>query len=328
MSSSYTKMVFMAVFLFLINGCLRDVPHDNPLDPQNSNRGFTLKGTVNTLYAPVQTIANAVITIDPLNEKVFSKSDGSYAIENLLPGFYTVHCTAEGYTHDSLIVNLRGNETIDFFLDGLPFFRRISLTTHHTSQFFPVEDLYFLQIESDVDDPDGIADINNVFFDIPEYNVHDTLAASLRAGTFSKRLSIDDLPVNTIQTLIGRAFILTVSDDAGKQVQSGKRYLTRVIEETPVLSAPVNLQAVPADSIRFQWQKVRLPYWFSLSIKIFQINQGLLSEVAELADIPGTMESLAIKNSLPVASYVWILKITDEFGNSSSSREGTFQVVN
>ncbi len=312
----------------LLAGCLEDVPHDNPLDPQNSNRGFTLSGTVNTLYAPVQTISNAIITLAPMNLKVFSNSDGRFILENLLPGKYTLYCSADGYTRDSVEVNLQANQTIHFYLDGLPYFETISLTTHHLSQFFPVEDLYYLQIQARVNDPDGIADINSVFFDIPEYSVHDTLFVSLEAGTFSRRLSIDDLPVNTIQTLIGRAFILTVQDDAGKSVKSGKRYLTRVIEETPVLSEPVNLQTVPADSIRFTWQKVRLPYWFNLRIEIFQINQGLLSPVSTIADIPGGLQTFTIGNTLPAANYVWILKITDEFGNSSSSREGTFQVTN
>ncbi len=318
-----------ALFLLLFAaGCLEDVPHDNPLDPQNSNRGYTLSGTVNTLYAPVQTISNAIITLEPGNEKVFSRSDGSFLLENLLPGDYTVYCTADGYTRDSLRVTLNANHVVNFFLDGLPYFETISLTTQHLSQFFPVEDLYYLQIEARVNDPDGIADINSVFFDIPEYNVHDTLFVSLEAGTFSRRLSIDDLPVNTIQSLIGRAFILSVLDDAGKTVKSGKRYLTRVIEETPVLNQPVNLQTVPVDSIRFIWQKVRLPYWFNLKIEIFQINQGLLSPVTTIPDIPGATQTLTISNTLPAANYVWILKVTDEFGNSSSSREGTFQVTN
>lgn len=323
-----TAFYLLVVLNVGIISCFDDVAHENPLDPHNKNQGFIISGKVNTFYAPVRSISNAVITLMPNNNKFFSGSDGDFEISGLAPGNYTVFCTADGYGRDSTQIDLQANMKVSFFLDGLPFFENISLTTIHTSHFFPVDDMFFLQIDTQVNDLDGIADIDNVLFDIPEFNVSDTLEISLEAGLFTKRLSIDDLPINTIQTLIGRAFILSVTDDAGITTKSDKSFLTRVIEATPVLNQPQNLQTVPPDSIHFTWEKVRLPYWFSHTLEIFQINQGFLTKTTEINNIASIEIDTTIENTFPPGDYVWILTIIDEFGNTSSSKEGTFHVSN
>jgi len=322
------KIFYLVLLIsFSLISCLDDVPHDNPLDSQSKKYGFTINGKVRTLYAPVKLISNAVITLLPVNTKFFSNNEGNFEITGLLPGEYTVHCTSDGFAQDSININLQSNMDIDFFLDGLPFFEKIIISTHQVTRSFPVEAMFFLQLDVQVSDLDGIADINSVFFEIPELNVIDTLEASLTAGLFSKRLSIDDLPVNTIHTLIGRTFLLNVSDDAGITTKSDKRFLTRVIEETPIPTQPISFQTVVSDSIQFIWEKVRPPYWFTHTIEIFLINQQLLTKVFEIKNISGTDNTIMINAGLPSGDYVWILTITDEFGNtSSSSKEATFHV--
>jgi len=309
-----------------LTACLNDVAHDNPLDPQSHNRGFSISGQVNTFYAPFRPIPNAVISLFPGEKKFFSLSDGSFSITDLKPGTYTVFCQADGYGADSLSIDLSNDQKITFHIDGLPFFERIALTTHHILRFFPVEDQFYLQVDARVNDPDGVADIKRVSFEIPDFSAKDTLAPSLNAGEFSNRLSIENLPVNTIHSLIGRDFILSIEDDPGQVVKSGDQYLTRVIDATPVVISPTNLQVVANDSITFKWQKLRLPYWYEHKIEIFQINLGLLTRVKEINSIPATAISKKIKNDLPTSDYVWILSVNDEFGNSSSGKEGTFHI--
>ena len=179
-----------------------------------------------------------------------------------------------------------------------------------------------------MNDLDGIADINRVQFQIPELNVIDTLSPSLDVGIFKRRFSIDDFPVNTIQTLIGREFILNVTDDESVTINSEKQFLTRVIEKTPVLIEPVSFQTIVTDSIQFIWEKVREPFWFEHSIEIFQINQSLLLKIDEIKTIANSETFLSIKNLLPTGDYIWVLKISDEFGNTSisSSIKGRFHV--
>ena len=313
------------VLLFL-SSCLDDVAHDNPVDPDNKDQGLQLKGKVQTLYAPVSPIPNAVISIRQLNKNIFSASDGSFQFSNLEPGNYMVFCSAPGYNTDSVSIELKSHTNISFFLDGLPYFEKILLNTHHITRSFPVDDFFNITIEAFVNDPDGISDIQKAFFDIPEFSTSDTLPASLTAGEFKITLKVSDLPVNTIHSLIGRAFILSVMDDANITVKSGERFLTRIIDETPVLVSPQNLATVPEDTIEFKWQSLRLPYWFTHSIELYQINFGLLSFVIEIKNIKATETSFLMENNLPNGDYVWILVVEDEFGNTSSSKEGTFTV--
>ncbi len=320
-----------SVYIFLLisialTACLNDVTHDNPLDPKSHNRGFSITGQVHTFYAPFRPVPNAVISLLPGEKKSFSSSEGSFSITGLTPGTYTVFCRADGFGADSLAIDLSKDQKIAFHLDGLPFFEKIALTTHHVLRFFPVEDQFYLQVDTRVNDPDGIADIKRVSFEIPDFSAMDTLAPSLNAGEFSNRLSIENLPVNTIHSLIGRDFILSIEDDPGQIVKSGDQYLTRVIDASPVVTSPTNLQVVPNDSITFKWEKLRLPYWYEHKIEIFQINLGLLTRVKEINNIPASAISQKTKNDLPTGDYVWILSVSDEFGNSSSGKEGTFHI--
>lgn len=314
------------IALFYLTSCFDDIAHDNPIDPNNSNQGLQLKGNVQTLYAPVSPIPNAIISIKQLNKNIFSASDGTFEFNNLEPGSYVIFCSAPGYNMDSAAIEIKSHTNINFFLDGLPYFEKITLSTHHITRFFPVDDFFNITIETIVNDPDGISDIQKVFFDIPEFASSDTLPASLVAGEFKITLNVSDLPVNTIHSLIGRAFVLSVMDDANIVVKSEEKFLTRVIDETPALISPQNLAVVAADSIKFSWQTVRLPFWFTHSIAIYQINFGLLSFVDEIKNINATETSYIMENSLPNGDYVWILIVEDEFGNTSSSKEGTFNV--
>ena len=318
----YLTIVIMGVFF----ACLADVPHDNPIDPNNKNRGFSISGKVTTLYAPVQNLSNAIITIEPGEQNLFSTSDGSFEFNGLEPGFYTIFCTANGYSLDSLEVDLQSDQTINFSLDGLPYFEQTALTTHHISRFFPVDDLFLLEVNVKVNDPDGVSDIKQVYFDITEFDASDTLDASLETGFFSKRLSVDDLPINSIHSLIGRAFYISIMDDANQITVSNELFLTRIIDLTPILESPTNLETVASDTIEFLWQKNRLPFLFRHRIEIFQINLGLLTKVDELNNIPSDISKWSAAHNLPKGDYVWILTIIDEFGNTSSSKEGTFNV--
>ncbi len=312
--------------LFFLTACFKDVPHDNPIDPLNKERGYTISGQVNTLYAPNLPINNAVLSIIETGDKVFSDNNGRYSMSELEPGNYKITCTADGYATDSIQVELNGDIVVDFFLDGLPYFERISLATRHISRFFPIDEIFLLELETEVDDPDGISDINRVYVEIKEFAILDTLDATADADRYTLTLSIDDLPVNSIHNLIGKAFYFYIEDDAGIVVKSEARFLTRIIDPTPVLINPVNLQSVSSDTIDFKWEKVRLPYNFNHKIEIFQINFGLLTKVTDIENIPSSENSLKYLHSFPRADYIWILTVMDDFGNSSSSREGSFRI--
>ncbi|MCA9731864.1 MAG: carboxypeptidase regulatory-like domain-containing protein [Deferribacteres bacterium] len=305
---------------------MNDVPHENPLDPFNTKNLISIDGTVQTFYPPRRPIANAVVTLQPGNSRIFSNQDGSFLFTGLISDDYTVYATAEGYNRDSIEVTLNDNQSsLVFNLDGLPYFKNIALKTHHISRHFPIDEMYSLQIDASVDDFDGIADINQVAFAIPALNQTGTLEATQNFGIFSKILNIEE-PVPSIHALIGRQFILNVTDDVGITVSSDAQFLTRVIDLTPQLVFPTELDTITATQSTFEWTRVHLNYPFTLKIEIYRINFGALIKAKEYTNIPAEQRSAPIDYEFSSGNYLWILTIIDEFGNTSSSKEGTFHV--
>jgi len=320
------RLFFVIIISIALQGCLSDVPHTNPIDPLNPQKGYTLNGMVTSLYDPVQPLANCLLILHPGDQRTFSDENGRFVFENLSPDTYALTATRARYQSDSLTFSLTGDQTINIRLDGLPQFETIGITTHHTSQFFPVDDLYYVALHTSVNDPDGLSDISRVLVDIPEYSFTDTLQITPTPGVYTLRVNVEDLPVNTVQNLIGRALYFRVYDQPGAVIRSTPRYLTRVIETTPVPTEPTGLSTVPGDTITFRWQPLSLPYDFSLKIQLYQINQGVLFFINEINVGAPLGNSSKQENTLPAGDYVWRLMIVDEFGNTSLSKESTFKV--
>jgi hypothetical protein len=314
------------ILLISLSACLEDVSRDNPLDPANGNNSLQLSGQVLTFYHPRKAISQASILIQPGNLVVLSDEDGRFTFRNIESGTYTLICQAEGYQLDSANVTVQASFSHTFLLDGLPQFEKISIKAHHRSRWFPREELYFLELETLVNDPDGIGDIQSVLCEIPAINFTDTLRAGINAGEFSSTLFDSDLPVASVHQLIGRQVHFSVTDDFGTTTISEPKYLTRIIEQSPTLISPVELQPIDNYPIDFQWQRVSVPYPATLKIEIFQINLGIAFRAKEIDNISIQDQAYSYSENLSPGDYFWTLNIIDEFGNSSSSREGTFQI--
>ncbi len=312
--------------VLLLSSCLNDAPHDNPLDARSSAASLLLSGDVFTFYQPHSKVPGAVLMLQPGNHAALSDAGGHYRFTGLSAGTYQLTCAAAGYARDSLTIYLTETTKKDFYLDRLPYFNSITLTTHHVSRWFPVEDIYYLQIQTVVDDPDGISDVKTVYYTIPEDSFCDTLQATINAGVFARRAGVENLPVQNIQQLIGKKFDFYVEDDPGFSGESTEHYLSRIIEETPVLFYPVGLETVADSVINFQWQKVNLPYDFTFTIELLQNNLGVFSKIDEISDLAGEATSYLYQAPLTAGDYLWIVYLVDSFGNSSSSKEGAFRI--
>jgi len=320
------SLFIKSLLLMLMFGCLEDAPHDNPLDPVNDFEGFEFEGRVLSFYEPRRSIAGASVIMQPGNHASISDADGFFRINGLNAGNYIITCTADGYHMDTMNLDLNENIQHQFLLDGLPGFRQSSITTHHRSRWFPLEETYFLEIETEATDPDGIGDIDYVVCKIAGIDFADTLQAALETGIFTLTLFSSDLPVTSIHKLIGQEFELIVADDYGIETSLSNLYLTRIIDEVPVIISPVELETVQGPTIRFQWQEIILPYASSFSIEIFQINLGIALKIDEVSGIDAGETEYTYESDLPAGDYFWTLNIVDEFGNSSSSREGVFNI--
>ncbi len=309
-----------------ISGCVPDAPHDNPLDPKNSTANLSLEGRVYTYYPPYKPVGGAALYLLPANQMAVTDENGYYIFPNLKTNTYTLICQKQGYAGDTMQVDLYSGTNYDFHLDQLPYFEQISLKTHHLSRWFPVEDAYYLEIQTRVNDADGVSDITKVEFRIPELSFVDTLREGNKAGHFGHLISADDLPVNSLSQLIGREFVFRVQDDPGFVSESSSHYLTRIIEEVPVLVSPVGLETVVGDSVQFEWQKVILPYEFTFKIELYQINLGISTIIDEIENISSDLTAYRYQPTLPASDYLWRVLIVDRYGNTSGSREGVFRV--
>ncbi len=324
--SFFYLKIFALAALFLFSGCLQDVPHSNPLDPKNNNGTFTLSGKVFTYYHPRTPISSVQLLLVPGSHISRTSDDGSFVIKNVKKGQYVLKYGAEGYQRDSFAVNISSNIIFDLHLNGLPYFINNSVITHHVARWFPLEDIYYLDLLTRVNDLDGPGDIKNVFYTLPDMTLSDTLNPGLQTGVFSETLFEKDLSVTSVQELMGRPFYFRVEDEPGAAVVSQPIYLTRIIEKSASVVSPSELQTVQSDSIDFRWQLNTLPYSYTLRIDIFAINAGIPVAVESISDIPAERQDWSYSSSLTAGDYFWTVTIVDRYGNSSRSKEGVFNV--
>jgi len=264
--------------------------------------------------------------LTPGNLVTIADDAGNFRFSNVLPGSYLLISNAPGFLTDSISLNLQADTTVVFHMDALPFFKKITLTTHHVSRFFPPDDLYSLKIEAEVDDNDGVNDIQLVIYQIEQQNFQDTLMPTTTPGLFSIQRSAGDFPTRSIHRLVGYPFQFIVLDSPGAQVKSLPQYISRIIETIPELTEPISLATISSFPIFFRWQPVFLPYKFTFKIEIYRIDFGIPSLIFGQSGIPENATEFQYDIQLTAGDYFWVLYIVDEFGNSSRSREGAFRV--
>lgn len=324
------KIIYSLIFilLYLLLNCFSDAPRDNPLDTGNNMPKYQLNGFVQTYYPNLTNsfLRNARITLVPSNEFSISDADGYFFFNNLSPGTYVIYCQATGFVEDSMEIKIENNKQVNFRLDGLPYFKNISISTHHISRWFPVDDLYFLQFAVAAGDTDGVEELDIAEFEIADYSIRDTLDQSVTAGKFDFTFFLNDYGIASLHQLIGKPFMFYIKDNFGATQASDKQYINRIIEETPVLLAPVELTVIQSIPFNIQWERIFLPYPFTLKIEIFRIVSGLNIKVAEIPNISGELDTYSYGNVLSPGDYFWTLYIKDEFGNESRSKEGSFRI--
>lgn len=308
-------------FVFTLTGCISDAPRDNPLDPA---QGIRVSGKVERYYNN-SGIPNAMIRLQPGNFSALAAADGSFAIDHIPAGNYTLSAGATGFRGDSLTLELRQSAAANFKLDALPLFRSISLTTQHISTFIAPRDSFFVTMTAAADDPDNRSDVKTVWYHIPGYDYADTLfEASPQEKIFTGELDIGRLGLASIHELIGKPFVFYVEDLPGAVSASEAVYISRIIAETPRGLAPINAAVTPP--FQLHWQPLALPYPFTFHIEIKKVNFTFLTLAGEIRDIPPGSVSATFSGSLQPGEYIWLLYVVDEFGNRSRSLENPFIV--
>lgn len=324
--------------LLLWTGCLGDLPRDNPLDPKSDRyepRG-RLDGWVTRLYPPYPPLADVPVRLLPATDSIqegrlaYTGPDGRFVFEALPPGLYYLQVQAQGFRalQDTLRVAITAGQTrtVTLRLNALPRFTAYAAVTVHVSRWWPATDLYRLEIEATVTDPDDVRDVMRVWLHIPALNFADTLQAVQPAGRFFKALFQQELPVNSLHDLLGYPLYLGAYDRTGDTVYTPAFQLVRVIEDVPVALHPRGLATVDTTRPVLRWEPIALPFAFTYRIDLVRREADLDIPVLTLTGLPASRDSIRVPQPLAPGVYYWTVSVVDTFGNRSRSKEAGFQV--
>ncbi len=328
---SISKLFIPLVLCFVVSACIDNAPRDNVLDPKSGKylgQGVNkIRGMVHASAQRTVALPGAMIILSPGNLFAISATDGSFEFSGLQSGNYSLLCTLDGYRPDSVSVNLPATQQqINFGLNALPGFETIVVTSHHISRWWPLEDAHHLTIETRVFDADGVDEIDSVWMEIPAIAFSETLFTTGVLGLYQQTVQEAELPVQSMHALEGRALQFLCRDKAGNVSQSEDIFIVRIIDQVPVLIAPVGLAPIDSFPAVFSWKQVFVDYDFHYKIEIYRINLGFYSLVRTYDNIPFSDTAFEVTEPLPPGDYFWSIYIVDEFGDTSSSKEGAFNV--
>jgi hypothetical protein len=322
------KYLHLLLLLYYL-GCLSEAERENPFDPlaNNSNIGGSISGKVTSFYQTNEFIQSANLLLYPVGHYAISAHDGFFIFNNLPKGNYRLICSKEGYREDSIDVEVNfENRDINFRLNSIPSFEKIELTSHHVNRWWPSDDTFFLRIITQVRDNDGVNEIDSVWLSIPSIAFTETLFISNLSGIYEQTILENNLPLASINQLQGIPFLIYCTDLLNNVTRSSDIYISRIIQEVPVQISPTGLVVINSFPLLLEWQSVFLSYSFTFRIEVYQINFGFFSLIKEYESISSTQTSFTISEQFPSGDYFWLVYIVDDFGNSSSSKEGSFRV--
>lgn len=327
----------LAAFVGLLAaaGCLGDAPHDNPLDPlsESYREVGAVAGQVTRLYQN-DPVAGADVVLTPLEAGggaafvARTGSDGRFALDDVPAGTYRLAAEAGGYVPaaDTVAVSLGARVERALRLDGRPVVTA-ALRTVHVSRWWPEEDLYLLEVDADVADPDGAIDVEAVWLEMDGAGFALPLQLTPVAGRFAATVDAGALPSGSLHAAVGQPFVVRVRDRAGVVEGTAGQTLARIIEETPVTASPQGLALVAEPRPVLSWEPAALPFPFTYRVDVVRVVEANLQTVVQTVEGLGPeTTTLQVPEALPRGTYYWTLSVVDAFGNRSRSKEAGFQV--
>lgn len=325
------SLFFLSLIVALfISGCLKDAERVNPLDPMSDRyKGQgCISGYVTSYYPPHIGIGDVELKVVPCYQGAVTDKDGFYQIDRIPCDQYLLIALKSGYAPDSTAIQVKiGRETsYNFKLDALPFLTQSKVISRHISRWFPRPyELFYIEFQVSVTDPDGANDISlvTVFSDEVEFN--DSLSFSPETGNYYKMIEASVIDRDNPGALIGRPVRFFAEDKAGYKNSSQPVQLAQIIYETPVAISPAGLQTV-APTPQLTWQAMNAEFLSSYRVEINRTDIPIPTQVWSQENIAATDTTIVVSDSLETGKYYWTVAIVDEFGNCSRSKEAPFQI--
>jgi hypothetical protein len=319
------------ILLFLAFACA-DAPRDNPLDPLSPSyvgeASLTGYVYVKNLGTPVSL---AQIRVLEEGVSVMSDSSGQFVLPRLALGTVTVVCSKQHFTPDTQRVVLagRGTRSLTFPLNGAPVVLLQYIVTTKIDQYYPSPQ-YYVDVSAEVTDPNGITDLDSVWFAFTTYSFPMDYVPTVRQ--FQTRVFKYEIPTNTVEWLVGEPLHI-VSRDLSRALDTSEAfYVTRVIENaaTPTFPSAANNDTTSGTPL-LKWIPPTMTFTCSYTLTISRVDAGTQTVVWSASNINSLLEQYQYPtdgsaSSLGSGNYVWTVTIVDEFGNSSRSKESSFVV--
>jgi len=196
----------------------------------------------------------------------------------------------------------------------------LSITSYHSSQWFPTEGFYTLELE--------VSGYLSDLADSVVFVYDDTTGFQLNRESEIWRASIESsvFPNNSLSDLIGVPYTAVLYQDHDTLSITDASYLFRIVETVPETGEPSGNDSVD-QPIEFSWAPVYEVFSFTYRISIINIStSGFVTEVENISGIPKDSLAYTLSDTLPAGSYYWTVAIADTFGNTSRSREAAFMV--
>lgn len=323
---SAMKYVPMLILLMLL-GCSRDAPRNNPFDPKSDVYDYaaSVRGTVHRKIPPYSGIPDVKVRMLNGTHETLTNDDGEYVLEHLPKGSVTLSVSKAGYGTEQIITATNSNPE-DIYLNARPTIDSVRVITTHRSHWWPVEDEYTITINAHIDDPDGVGDLDSVWFQFQIQHIDIPVSGALPADGEVQAELFDWQLDDPVTNLIGDPLNCFARDVDALVSKPVEMYITRFIEPTPVPLSPVDNTEVSSKPT-LRWDYFDASFTFFYSVDVFRITSGNTSVLMYSRDaIPQSTAEHTVSDSLPPGSYYWTLGVTDILGNSSHSKEATFTV--
>lgn len=330
MRRSKAVLILLSFLALTLSHCAPDAPHDNPNDPASPkyNPDGVLAGKVLTLGAPYFGIPNALVVILQDSAAAITAADGSFEFRNAPTGIVTVVVTKQGYLSDTLQVALQMQKSVDTLvhLDALPQIINPQVITSKVDQWWPGP-VYSAFVTADVNDPDGISDINpdSVFVQVDSLTF--PLGYSLLNRNWQASIQATSLPNRDIQWLVSKQLLVIAYDREKGMGMSQPFYITRIIEPEPLPLLPNNSDTIHTAFPQFTWGSPGVSYDYTYVLQLYLITAGTPSQVGNSVTLNSGIQAYDFPDSLPNGQYFWTIALVDGFGNSSRSKEAPFAVI-
>jgi hypothetical protein len=310
------------------NGCVSDVPHDNPLDPLSANplSGASLSGRIVLKNQLSVGVAGAFVAIVPGSTVAITDSLGYFAFQNPPTNIQQLIVRKVNYSSDTVAVTLARGESRQLTIDinAVPTVSSVRIITRKIDQWWP-NPIYFGTITATAEDLNGISDLDSVWVSIDSLSFG--MSYSVSDKNFQAVVTASQMPTNSLEWLIGRQFIVRARDKMKAVGVSTPAYAARLIDEEPLPVYPA-LQDTASSSPEFRWTPPSAVFPFSYSITVVRLDAGIQTVVWTQTGIGSYLTAYQYPSVLQAGYYFWTISIVDEYGNIAQSKESSFVVNN